>query len=110
MYTMKEACRILDLRPHVLRYWEQTLPLVSPRKDRYGRRVYSSADVNLLSRVKHLVQQKGFTVQGAGKKLWEEIQSENANARSHIAEIRAELLKLKELVRMRKESLESDED
>ncbi len=107
MYTIRQVCKLLDLKPHVVRYWEQAVPLVSPRKDRYGRRVFSKADVNTLARVKHLVQNKGFTLQGASQHLWEEIRSENANTRSRIAEIRDELLRLKNLVRTRRENLDT---
>lgn len=99
MYTIREVCELLDLKAHVLRYWERAIPLVAPRRDRYGRRTYSRADVNLLARVKYLVQEKGLSTSSAARQLWRDADDGSENLRTAIAEIRDELLRAKALIR-----------
>jgi len=106
MYTIREVCDLLDLKPHVLRYWEQAIPLVAPRKDSYGRRTYSRADVNLLARVKYLIQDKGLGTSSVARQLWSDAGDGSENLRSSIAEIRDELLHVKALIRKRREETE----
>lgn len=103
MYTIREVCDLLDLKAHVLRYWEQVIPLVAPRKDRYGRRSYSRADVNLLARVKYLIQEKGLSAASVGRQLWQDADDGSQDLRSTIAEIRSELLNVRALLRRRGE-------
>ena len=50
-----EVARLLGVKPHVIRYWESELPLLSPKKGLTGRREYSSNDVRLLMRFRHLL-------------------------------------------------------
>jgi DNA-binding transcriptional MerR regulator len=90
----------------VLRYWEQVIPLVAPRKDRYGRRSYTRADVNLLARVKYLIQEKGLSAASVARQLWRDAGGASGDLRSTIAEIRSELLSVKELLRRRREEPE----
>ena len=47
-YTIGDVCRLLQVRAHVLRYWEREIPILSPRKDDFGRRVYTEADIDEL--------------------------------------------------------------
>jgi DNA-binding transcriptional MerR regulator len=108
MYTIREVCDLLDLKPHVLRYWERVIPLVAPRKDRYGRRSYSRADVNLLARVKYLVQEKGLSTGSVARQLWRDAEDGSENVRSAIAEIRDELLRAKALIRRGRKREETD--
>ncbi len=106
MYTIREVCDLLDLKPHVLRYWERVIPLVAPRKDRYGRRTYSRADVNLLARVKYLIQERGLSAASVARQLWRDADDGSADLRSTIAEIREELLRARALLRRGKEGPE----
>lgn len=106
MYTIREVCELLELKPHVLRYWERVIPLVAPRKDRYGRRAYSRADVNLLARVKYLIQEKGLSAASVSRQLWRDAGDGSADLRTTIAEIRDELLRARALLRRRREGCE----
>ncbi len=60
---------LLDVKAHVLRYWEKEISMLSPRKDSFGRRLYSSSDVELLLRLKHLLHERHFTLEGAKEEL-----------------------------------------
>jgi DNA-binding transcriptional MerR regulator len=93
-YTMGEVCRILDVKPHILRYWEQEISLLSPSKDVTGRRTFTSADLQLLFRIKHLVQTRRYTVGGAELRIIDESSGARADAKARIRVVRHELLEV----------------
>jgi len=104
-YHIGMVSELLEVKPHVLRYWEQEIPLLSPRKDEAGRRIYSRRELDLLLRIKYLTQEKKFTLAGAREKLWEEFYSEEKNVRAHITALRNELLLLQGRVREQQKKL-----
>jgi DNA-binding transcriptional MerR regulator len=98
-FTIGEVSHALGVKPHIVRYWEQEVGILSPSKDRGGRRVYSMADLQLLYRIKHLVQEKHYTVRGAADQILEERSDTHADARAEIGAVRAQLLELLQKVR-----------
>ena len=107
-YSIGDVCRALGVRPHIVRYWEQEIGILSPSKDLGGRRVYSQADLQLLYRIKYLVYERKYTVQGAALKILEESSGRQADAKARIHGVRAELLELLGRVRERADN-EGDE-
>ncbi len=75
-YPISEVCRMLDLKPHVLRYWETAFPMLNPHKNKAGNRVYRPGDVRTLQYIKKLLYEEGYTIEGARKKL-EDIRREH---------------------------------
>ena len=74
VYKPAEACRIAEVAPYVLRYWETEFPALSEGKDKAGAsRVYTARDVKIISRIRELLYDEGFTVAGAKKRLDAEI-------------------------------------
>ena len=63
---VSELCRV---KPHVLRYWEQEFPQLTPVKRRGNRRYYQPADVHLIRRIRGLLYEEGFTIGGARQRL-----------------------------------------
>ena len=66
-FSIGGVCRILGVKPHVVRYWEQEIGVLSPEKDIAGRRVFTSGDLQLLFRIKYLVHERKYTVEDGGK-------------------------------------------
>jgi len=93
-YSIGDVCRLLGVKTHVVRYWEQEIPLLSPRKDQQGKRIYLSDDVHLLFRIRFLVQEEKLTIEGVKQRLWKEFEQEDPDWRSRIQELRRELLRL----------------
>lgn len=90
---------LLGLPATTLRYWEKAVPLLSPRKDEWGRRVYSEADIRVLLRLRHLVQYRGMAVSAAGEAIMAEGAALRGTGpleefRARLAEIRGELIGL----------------
>ncbi len=68
-YRIGEACKVLDIQPYVLRYWEKEFPFLSPHKNKSGQRVYSGQELQTIRRIKELLYEEGYTIAGAKKKL-----------------------------------------
>ena len=67
--TIGEVATALGIRQHVLRYWEQQFPMLSPLKRSGGRRYYRPADVELVARIDRLINREGYTLKGARQAL-----------------------------------------
>lgn len=63
--TIGEVAQALDIRQHVLRYWEEQFPMLSPIKRSGGRRYYRPEDVRLVATIDRLVHREGYTLRGA---------------------------------------------
>ena len=68
-FTIGEVAKLCDLKPHVLRYWEQEFPQLSPSKRRGNRRYYQRKDVLLVRQIRNLLYNQGFTIEGARAQL-----------------------------------------
>src|SRR5580658_4610576 len=64
-FKIGEVSDLLGVEPYVLRYWEKEFPVLSPKKSGTGHRLYRRKDVELLLRIKHLLYEKRFTIEGA---------------------------------------------
>ncbi len=70
-YSIGEVARLLDLEPHVLRFWEKEFRrLIKPLRVS-GRRLYRPEQVEMFRRIKRLLYEEGYTISGAKKKLAE---------------------------------------
>lgn len=63
--TIGEVAKALGIRQHVLRYWEEQFPMLSPLKRSGGRRYYRAEDVQLVETIDRLVHRDGYTLKGA---------------------------------------------
>jgi DNA-binding transcriptional MerR regulator len=67
--SISEVSEMLDVKPHVLRYWETQFSMLRPKKNRAGNRMYRPDEVKLLLRIKELLYAKRFTIEGAKRTL-----------------------------------------
>ena len=74
LYKIGEVCKLADVQPYVLRYWETEFPPLAPNKSGGGQRLYSQRDLDIILRIKQLLYSEGFTIAGAKKKLEAELQ------------------------------------
>ncbi len=79
-YRIGEVSRITGVEPHVLRYWESEFPQIKPRRVA-GQRLFRKKDVELITRIRELLHNEGFTINGARKQLARE-QREQSESRS----------------------------
>jgi DNA-binding transcriptional MerR regulator len=73
LYKIGEVCKMADVQPYVLRYWETEFPPLAPNKSGGGQRLYSQREIDIILRIKQLLYTEGFTIAGAKKKLEAEL-------------------------------------
>ena len=68
-FTIGEVSELCAVKPHVLRYWEQEFTQLRPVKRRGNRRYYQHHEVLLIRRIRDLLYEQGFTINGARNRL-----------------------------------------
>ena len=68
-FTIGEVSMLCDVKPHVLRYWEQEFPQLKPKKRRGNRRYYQRHEVELIREIRRLLYLDGYTISGARNQL-----------------------------------------
>ncbi|KJK21649.1 MerR family transcriptional regulator [Burkholderiaceae bacterium 16] len=79
-FTIGEVSELCAVKPHVLRYWEQEFTQLKPVKRRGNRRYYQHHEVLLIRRIRDLLYEQGFTINGARNRLDEGRQHSHASA------------------------------
>jgi DNA-binding transcriptional MerR regulator len=77
-FRIGEVSTMLGLEAYVLRYWETEFPSLSPKKSGTGHRLYRRKDVELLLKIKHLLYEKRYTIDGARQYLQAEAKAANS--------------------------------
>jgi len=102
-FTIREVHRVTGVKPHTLRYWESEFKLLRPARRESGQRRYIQRDIDTIVKIKKLLHQQRYSIEGAKMKLREEkhvdaVQPElfqnESLAVSLIKEIKKELLAL----------------
>lgn len=75
-HKIGEVCKLLELQPYVLRYWETEFRALQAPSGGGGQRLYRESDLALLRRIKQLLYEEGYTIAGARKKLESETPGE----------------------------------
>jgi DNA-binding transcriptional MerR regulator len=94
-FTIGEVSDLCEVKPHVLRYWEQEFPQLKPVKRRGNRRYYQRQDVIMIRQIRSLLYEQGFTIGGARQKLaGNEAKDDSLQSQQIIRQVRAELEEL----------------
>jgi DNA-binding transcriptional MerR regulator len=64
-YTIKEVSDLLDENESTLRFWEGEFKDLRPRRSSGGKRLYSDADIELLEKIRYLLRERKFSIEGA---------------------------------------------
>lgn len=104
-FTIGEVGGLCGVKPHVLRYWEQEFAQLKPVKRRGNRRYYQHEEVLLIRRIKELLYDHGFTINGARNRLEHDEGSERipmediaANPQSSVMDLRYVRREIKSIV------------
>ncbi len=91
-FTIGEVSELCQVKPHVLRYWEQEFPQLKPVKRRGNRRYYQRHDVMMIRQIRSLLYEQGFTIGGARQQLSGENAKQDLNqSQQIIRQLRQEL-------------------
>ncbi len=99
-YPIGEVAKMFDLSVSSIRFWEKEFDILKPKKNKKGNRMFTKKDVDNIGIIYHLTKERGFTLEGAKKKLREnktdtidniEIINHLKNIRKFLVEFREEL-------------------
>jgi len=68
-FKIGEVAELAGVEQHVLRYWEEEIESLKPKKNKSGQRLYQKKDVEQVFEIKQLLYAEKFTVAGARKKM-----------------------------------------
>lgn len=94
-FSIGEVEKITGIKSHVLRYWEKVIPSLSPQKDRGNRRTYSNKDVQIILRLKYLIQEKKYTIEGARDQIIDDLAFSTSKKGLKLAETSAQIQETK---------------
>ena len=106
-FKIGEVAEITGVKPYVLRYWESEFKMVNPSKSRSRQRLYRKSDVELIFRIKELLYEERYKINGARKKLKElgygrisqpELLFEKVESKSALDQVIQELKEIQDLL------------
>jgi DNA-binding transcriptional MerR regulator len=83
-FTIGEVSALCDVKPHVLRYWEQEFPQLQPVKRRGNRRYYQRHEVEMIREIRKLLYLDGYTISGARIQLQKPISELQINSGTQV--------------------------
>jgi len=101
-FTIGEVSDLCLVKPHVLRYWEQEFPQLTPVKRRGNRRYYQRGDVQMIRTIRGLLYEHGFTIGGARQKLETDAKGESEPQVNHKETIQQMIGELEEVLALLK--------
>jgi len=97
-FTIGEVAELCQLKQHVLRYWEQEFEQLNPAKRRGNRRYYLRFDVLLVRKIRELLYEQGYTIEGARHSLAESALPKDSDTAQMQTKIRQTIRDLQKLV------------
>lgn len=97
-YSIGEVAKMFDVSTSLVRFWENEFDILKPKKNKKGNRLFTPTDIENLKIIFHLVKERGFTLEGAKKKLKENKEDtvNNFEVIESLNKIRAFLVDIKE--------------
>ena len=68
-YKIGEVAKAFGVNNSLIRFWEKEFDILKPKKNKKGNRLFTAADLQNLKLIYHLVKEKGYTLDGAKKKM-----------------------------------------
>ncbi len=96
-FSIGEVAKYLKVNSSLLRYWDKEFDIIQPKKNAKGNRLFTREDVKNIGIIYNLVKERGFTIEGAKKKLKNNNQQTVGNVEiiNRLEAIKAELINIK---------------
>jgi DNA-binding transcriptional MerR regulator len=92
-FTIGEVSELCEVKPHVLRYWEQEFSQLKPVKRRGNRRYYQRQDVVLIRQIRTLLYEQGFTIGGARQQMAGSTMVEIVEGKNKVLPLNSQMIK-----------------
>tara|TARA_B100000287_G_scaffold297523_1_gene280660 strand:- start:1672 stop:2007 length:336 start_codon:yes stop_codon:yes gene_type:complete len=99
-YSIGEVAAMFDVNNSLIRFWEKEFSIIKPKKNKKGNRYFTEKDINNFKIIFHLVKERGYTLDGAKKKLRENKEGtiKNVEIVNQLKDIRAQLVAIREVL------------
>lgn len=97
-FRIGEVSKLAKIPAYVLRFWESEFPRIRPKRTDAGQRLYSRADIELILKIKALLYEKKFTIQGARQHLSIRSRTNEASEKQLLADLHAELRSIRDML------------
>ena len=96
-YKISEVAKMFNVNISAVRFWEKEFDILKPKKNNKGNRLFTNKDIKNMQIIYHLLKERGFTIEGAKKKLKENKTDtiNNIEIITHLNEIKRFLVNLK---------------
>ena len=97
-FAIGEVAKIFNITVSNVRFWEKEFDILKPKKNKKGDRFFTKKDMEYLKLIHHLVKEKGYTLEGARKKIMQtpDEQVDKLQIIASLKEIRSFLSSLKD--------------
>tara|TARA_B100000287_G_scaffold341415_1_gene327946 strand:+ start:105 stop:440 length:336 start_codon:yes stop_codon:yes gene_type:complete len=97
-YKISEVAKMFNVNISAIRFWEKEFDILKPKKNKKGNRLFTPKDIKNMQIIHHLLKERGFTIEGAKKKLKENKKDtiNNVEIIQHLKGIRSFLVNLRE--------------
>jgi len=99
-HSIGEVADLFQVNKSLIRFWEKEFSIIKPKKNKKGNRYFTNKDIKNFEIIFHLVKERGFTLDGAKKKLRENKDDtiKNIEITLQLKEIRAQLVAIREIL------------
>lgn len=97
-FKIGEVSEICGLPTHVLRFWESEFKKIKPRRTETGQRSYTRKDIETILKIKHLLHEKKFTIEGARKYLNARTEPDSLTGQGVLEELKVELKSIRDML------------
>ena len=99
-YSIGEVASMFEVNNSLIRFWEKEFTIIKPKKNKKGNRYFTDKDIDNFKIIFHLVKERGYTLDGAKKKLRENKEDtiQNVEIVNQLKEIRTQLVAIREIL------------
>ena len=99
-FSIGEVSAMFDVNKSLIRFWEKEFNIIKPKKNKKGNRYFTEKDINNFKIIFHLVKERGYTLDGAKKKLRENKEDtiKNVEIVNQLKDIRTQLVAIREIL------------
>jgi DNA-binding transcriptional MerR regulator len=85
-FSIGEVAKMTHVEAYVIRYWESQFGALRPPRRESGQRKFTRRDIDLILRIRELLYDKRFTIDGARRFLQEEVRKGTAQLKLELGD------------------------
>jgi DNA-binding transcriptional MerR regulator len=104
VYRLDEVCRLSGQDKETIETWESELGFIQPGQNSAGKKIYRKKDVDIILRLRELLEEQGHTLAGARRRIEEEFGLRSSGPVNQ-DQVKKALIRIKQSLKELKEQL-----